>query len=153
MSINFKDSILTVKEANNIKYLEIKYFVSKNLIKTTYEDNSIKIAKYCKELLPYNSTNSIKCINCDNEIFNSIKSINIIYNLNYNYIDSIDVLSCHESHNNIYIEDYKLLNLLNINDFNAYMFKDHLKNVFIDNNNNVICTNCKYILVSNYILI
>ena len=120
MKINFKDSILSIVNSNNIV---IKYYSSKNLCNSIINEKCIVPTENLKKI------KNINCKECSSLIyFNNMPlydmTIKGIYKFNYDYIDSMDILSCHESHNNFKIDDSKLLSVINAREFTISIYQN-----------------------------
>lgn len=138
LKINFKDSILS----NNEKSIFLKYYTNKDLFISEVKD---------KPFYSISSVNQLKCKCCLGRIISSEKGLKLFYKFNFNYVDSIDILSCHESHNNIHIEDRKLLSIVNQTEFSLDLFQDissvsDVVNHLFSNQGKIYCSTCNMLL-------
>lgn len=151
-NISIKDNILSINqyigEDNTEKYqILMKYYC-----------NSYIFDSYISEIRSlYTVPFKILCKNCiyngktidESILFRNLENKVLFYKFNFDYNDSIDILSCHESHNSLYIPDNKLLNIININDFYIEVYNDNnecgvdLLKITEKDNFTCICKECK----------
>lgn len=67
--------------------------------------------------------NELACSSCLHSYLKSSRGTKTSYKFNYDYSDSLDILSCHESHNNIFIETERIEQLLNFKELTVEVAK------------------------------
>lgn len=151
-SISIKDSILSINQ-----YID-KDNTEKYQILMKYYCNSYIFDSYISEIRSlYTVPLKILCKNCiyngktidESILFQNLENKVLFYKFNFDYNDAIDILSCHESHNSLYIPDNKLLNIINLNDFYLELYYDNnecgvdLIKITEKDNFTCICKECK----------
>jgi hypothetical protein len=89
MCVNFKDSKVTLGDN-----LNIRYNVTKNL-NVTDIFNQIDTCNILSCLSILEEITRIKCLNCNCLLYKLI-GMKFVTEFNYNYIDNLEILSCHE---------------------------------------------------------
>ncbi len=129
--------------------LTLRYYTNKNL--------NISKDLYVYPLKHYFNSNSndliltsLNCKNCGNSFSNNLPNdLKIFSNFNYDYKESMDILTCHESCDPINIDSLKLLKLLNLKDFKLCLFYEFIQNnSSYDNSTIYHCKKCHLSLVS-----
>jgi hypothetical protein len=91
MCVNFKESKVTVKPDS----LDIRYYVTKNLnvtnIFSLIDNGSIFNCINIPE-----DVSQLKCLSCDSLLYANLKGMKFVSEFNYNYIENLEILSCHE---------------------------------------------------------
>jgi hypothetical protein len=81
---------------------KLKYHVTKDLfVNKIFEYPMLSI----RDCLDFETIEDISCLKCNKVVLNNIPYNKIVSNFNYDYIDNLEILSCHEDDINNIIPD------------------------------------------------
>jgi hypothetical protein len=150
MSVCLKETKVVVSAFE----VNIRYYVTKNLnMRLLYETLEANSIFNCFNY-PANFS-ELKCSACDCVVLSNLNNMKIVSEFNYNYIDNLEVLSCHESDINNIIPNldeklkhmYKFYNIFRIN-LNPVCLQILTElSIYFDSSFEMYCSSCKELLV------
>jgi hypothetical protein len=89
MSVNLKETKGTISD----NLVKLKYFVTKELFSNKIFEYPMLSIRNCLE---FETLETISCVMCNRMLLNNLHYNKIVSNFNYDYIDNLEILSCHE---------------------------------------------------------